>query len=187
MVGIVTATKLEASVIIQTLNLKKTSSKPFVVYENSNFCLIISNIGILNASIATTFLLTNKKIKKIVNFGVAGSSIENSCIGEIYEIEKVYYESAKIATFSLNHFKTAPLKSQNHPATKSKKQMLFDMEGFGYFVASKKFLEKESIFLLKMVSDFLDIEGFDKNLISKKLQESNCILRDYFQKISAKI
>ena len=68
MVGIVVAYFKEAKPLIDCFNLKKTNDK-FSIYENGQISLIISNQGKINSAIATTYLLSTRKISHIINFG----------------------------------------------------------------------------------------------------------------------
>ena len=94
-IGIIVADENEIFEFPHFMKLKK-------IYKNSQFevkkykfnkktiFLIHSGIGLINAAIATQYLIDNFKVRKIWNYGAVGSSIKN----EIFDIvipKKFYY------------------------------------------------------------------------------------------------
>jgi nucleoside phosphorylase len=149
---IVTALKSEAQPIIDHLNLQKDSNN---IYKNSDTKLIISGIGKLNSAIATTNLLSTNILADddmILNFGMCGSSYHE--VGTLLNINKIIDRCSD---------KVVHLKEQNgitiscyDKAQKDLKDQTLDMESFGFYQASKKFIKVENIKIIKIVSDKID-------------------------------
>ncbi len=169
---ILTALKAEATPLIEYFKLKKEQHKPFSIYQNRDITLIISGIGNINASIASTYLLTKFKLSnddKIYNIGVCGSKSSKHSIGDIYTIKKIVDQStnkvvhlpiiSNIENENITTFATA----QN--STNRLKTNLVDMESFGFYSSAKIFLAKENIIIIKIVSDKIDDTILDKNII----------------------
>ncbi|RKW24328.1 5'-methylthioadenosine/adenosylhomocysteine nucleosidase, partial [Candidatus Gracilibacteria bacterium] len=80
--AIITAMKEEAELIIKKFNLKETKSlKNIKIFEGTrsgddgeeNLVLVLGGIGKIQAAIATTYLLENYSVDKIINIGIAGN------------------------------------------------------------------------------------------------------------------
>jgi len=146
----------EAKVLIEHLNLKRVNDKKFKIYYSDDIYLIISGIGSLNSSIATTYLLTKYKAKEddeVLNLGICGSTFECK-YGDIFSVRQVIdYESKVI--FKLDGEKK--LTTFNTPQNEKKvKNSLIDMEGFGFTKSARIF--SKNVKILKVVSDFCDDE-----------------------------
>jgi len=92
MIGIVTAMKKEANLIIEKFNLKQSETlKNILIYSNKDIILILSWIGKIQASIWTTFLLQNFPITKLINIGIAGNTLldKDAKVWDIFLINKV--------------------------------------------------------------------------------------------------
>jgi len=80
--AIITAMKEEAEIIIKKFDLKKTNKlKNIKIFEGKrvgdeweeNIILVLAWIGKIQASIATTYLLENYSVDKIINIWIAGN------------------------------------------------------------------------------------------------------------------
>lgn len=154
MTYIVTALKSEALPIIDFFNLLKNDDLKFKIFVNDKITIIISGIGKINSAIATTYLSPQPN-DKIINIGICGGT--NHKIGEIFQIKKIIDKSSNkvvhiknIANLNATTITCCDL-PQNDP--KKFKNTLIDMESFGFYEASCKFVEKENIQLIKIVSD----------------------------------
>jgi nucleoside phosphorylase len=145
---IVTALQSEANPIIEFLNLTKTADKTFPIYTNKDTTLIVSGIGKIQSAIAVTYL---KPSKKIINIGICGSNFSD--IKTLHSIKKIIDKSSQkvIHVSDMGETLTCVDTPQNNP--NEFKNTLIDMESFGFFQASKKFVDKENIELYKIVSD----------------------------------
>ncbi len=187
MIFILTALKAEAMPIVDYWHLKKKQSTPFTSFTNGNITLIISGIGNINASIATTHFLTkykNSNRDKIYNIGVCGSKKSNDDIGELYTIKKIVdHSSNKVIHLNNNsNIKQESITTFSTPQNSFNKLKtnLVDMESFGFYSSSKLFLPKENIYIIKIVSDKIDDTILDKNiiysLIENKIKEVESLL-----------
>jgi nucleoside phosphorylase len=125
-------------------------------------------------------------ISKVINIGIAGSNDKSLEIGKLFIANKIYdfcsnsiyYLQPKITTA----LPFATILSSQEPVTKlpkNSKAKLVDMESYGICKASTKFLTKDNIIILKVVSDYLD------NTILSKISIKNIMSQytDTFIKI----
>ena len=148
MTYIVTALKSEAKPIIEFLNLTQKEDKNFPIFTNQDTTLIVSGMGKINSAIAVTYM---KPTKKIINIGICGSYFHK--IGTLCKIKKIIDKSSEKVIHINKEGETlicvdTPQKNQNEF-----KNRLVDMESFGFYQASQKFVKKEHIELYKIVSD----------------------------------
>ena len=170
MTGIVCAYLKEAKPLIKYFNLKKINDK-FQIYENENISLIISDRGSLNSAIATTYLLSTRKINHIINFGIAGSSEYK--IGEIFLINKI--NENLFPDILISHpFRESEIICFDEVVTEGEYKLV-DMESEGFFKAAIKFLKAHQIHLIKIVSDnlvcFRPTDEFMNELIAPHLEK----------------
>ncbi len=159
MIYIVTALASEAKPLIDFFTLQKSDDPYFSIFKNDSIMLIISGMGKLNSTTATTYLLTVNKIKPahIINIGISGSANPNHHIGECFLIRKIIdHASHKVIHLNPKAFLDATtitcFDTPQNDITKLK-NTLVDMESFGFYQSSQKFLNKEQITLFKIVSD----------------------------------
>jgi len=170
MIGIVCAYLKEAKPLIKYFNLKKINDK-FQIYENEKISLIISDRGSLNSAIATTYLLSTRKINHIINFGIAGSSEYK--IGEIFLVNKI--NENLFPDILISHpFRESEIKCFDEVVTEGNYKLV-DMESEGFFKAAIKFLKAHKIHLIKIVSDnlvcFRPTDEFMNELIAPHLEK----------------
>jgi nucleoside phosphorylase len=177
LIYIITALKAEATPLIGHLKLEKIRSKPFEIYSNQNIILIISGIGNINIAIATTYLLSTfqtAKSDKIYNIGICGSKSTNNDIGELYTIKKIVNQSTNKVVHITNNSDTREESITTTPIAQNSshkiKTNLVDMESFGFYSSAKLFLPKESIMIIKIVSDKVDDTILGKNIIYSLLE-----------------
>lgn len=192
MTGIVMATRLEAEPFFKNLDLKKISDIPMPVYKNKNLVLIISGIGKANAAIATTYIINEYKLSKIVNIGAAGSTTSTFTVGQILHIDRVIeYDRPHLLNKKeriiepdlYDGFPTASLATQDIPVTSSddRKKIslladLVDMEGAAVIQACRKF--KKAVYLFKIVTD--NPEQRSDTEIIRNVKETRTVLFDFF-------
>jgi len=165
MVYIVVALRVEANIFIKMLNLEKLSSKPFSIYKNQKMLIIVSGIGSINSSIATSYLLSNHPTpKKIINFGIAASG-SNIKIGEIKRVKKIVdLCSNKIYHLSCGDASISTSQKEIDNPNRIKTD-LADMESSGFYLAAKRFIDERKIEIYKIVSDHFEPNLVDKNSI----------------------
>jgi len=163
----------EASPVIDKLGLEPVGTKPFAVYLNKDFALIVSNIGKINAAAATTYGIARFNPEVIYNIGLAGSINYDMHYGDIIAVQKVYQhdsylpfdderfayfsEAVELATKAWN-LKTGTLATGDSFVDNSelKKKIaesaqLVDMEG--HAVARVALLHDVPLHMYKIISD----------------------------------
>jgi len=166
---IVSAFYKEVSFLIKHYNLKKENA-PFEMFKNNEIIVIISGIGKINSSIATTYALTKYPIKFAINFGLAGSSKYQ--VGEIFLINKINSNLYPDILY-FHPFKESSIICADEVKTNGEFELV-DMESEGFFKSATKFLSLENIFIIKVVSDnlvcFRPDDTFLNNLFSPHLR-----------------
>ena len=195
----VIALRVEAKLLLDLYKLKKyvSKNKSFNIYNNinSNIWLIISGIGNINASKAVKRLFNEspKSKKNIwINIGMAGSN--NYKIGDIFSIKKITYRNKPLYTSSLlnNIIPATEAKSVNKIESKfRKKNIVYEMESYGFVREVEKFCFRELICVVKIVSDnkknapinFVKNTNYYFNYHIKKIKR----IIDGYEKISDKL
>ncbi len=163
---IVCAIFSEAKALIEFYGLKLTAKKPFNIFENDDIALIISNIGKINAAVATAYIAALKKPDKIINIGICASVGKNRQIGSLYKIRSVIETSSGKKAVVSNEGEVLycfdkPVENKNKP----KENILIDMESYGFYAAASKFVKKENIKIYKIISDYLEISHIDSKFV----------------------
>lgn len=187
MIYIVSALYAEASPFIHALSLKKELQHPaFQVFSNESVKVILSNTGMISSAIATTYLLTSNPPKDtdiICNLGCCASYETTTPIGSLYLCHEVtntvtdftYYpdmiyehDLAEARLFTVSRKNEIPsqitLENSNIVSTDT---TLIDMEGAGFYESARIFFPPHRIFLLKLVSDYLN----DSMTSSQQIEE----------------
>jgi nucleoside phosphorylase len=167
LVGMVMATMLEATSMIEKASLAKIADQPFPLYQGEDLVLVISGVGKTNAAMATTYCCLKYSPFWICNLGAAGATDYLYQPGEIYHIVKVIeYDRPHLRSDSprihlpyiLPGFKTATLATQDRPVMdqEARKELapladLVDMEAAAVIQACRKFATPCVVF--KFVSD----------------------------------
>jgi len=165
--GLIMATVFEADPFIKGLSLEKTLKKPFAVYENKKFTLVICGIGKVNAAMATTYCCFNYKPEVIINLGAAGAADKIHLLGENYHINNVVeFDRPSFKTGNpssvrpniLKGFNKASIATQDKAVLDEKERKnvstasnLVDMEAAAVVQVCKKF--KTACYIFKFVSD----------------------------------
>lgn len=177
---IVCAIFSEAKALIEKFDLKQTEKKPFLIYENDTISLIISGMGKINSAIATTYIAKDKKIESITNIGICASNDITKKIGSLCHIRSIV-EAATGKKTVLNTEGEVLYTFDDVVQNKKdlKRDILIDMEGYGFYKASKNLTKKENIKIYKIISDHLDTfyitNDFIYELVKKCINESNLI------------
>jgi hypothetical protein len=146
-------------------------------YESDTIALIIAGMGAHNTLIATTYLLTKYPTDKILNIGIAGSTDKSLPIGSWYRINQIYHEKSQKYFYPdmiyQSELEESSLATVDRPLNKSDSiaeqipTQLVDMEASHFFEAASRFLTNERIFVLKMVSDYLDPTSVNPDKITR--------------------
>lgn len=163
MILIHTALLCEAQSFIEYYKLKKTNSTP-KIYQNENILVVISNVGAQNTFVALDYIFTNYSIKKAFNIGIAGCNDPSISIGSLY-----------CTNHTLKEINSLPLITSDTVVTNSneKKTTLYDMEAKYFYEKSINHLQKNSIFIFKIVSDHLSEKRLSKDFIKSLITKQN--------------
>lgn len=156
MLYIVTALKSEAQAFVERYDLTKTSSEGYAIFENDDFRVIVSGVGVESARKAATFLLKNFTPSNediFINVGICGANKRHKIgallnIGSIIYKDKIYMINKAVHTITCVD---AEISSDNYN--------IVDMESFGFHKALK---ERQNHFIFKVVSD-----NFEPNKVTK--------------------
>ena len=164
---ILMASMLEAKPFVMGMSLHPIEKRPFFIFNNDPFRLVISGVGKANAAMAATYCCQKYQPACIINLGAAGSSDYSRQLGEIVQISKVI-EPDRIDIITrktplykphvLKGFKKATLSTADKPVIDpahrreiSKLAHLMDMEGAAVVQACRLFDTRCHLF--KFVSD----------------------------------
>lgn len=148
--AIITAHHAEAKPIIKYLGLKKTQEN---TYSNEQYILMISGQGIIFAASSIGKLFAqNSDIYALLNFGVAGGHDAISTFTLIDSIS--FFDKKDYVPAPFRHsFKKQHLETKLQASTDYKKDIIFDMEGWGIYQAARHYLDKDYLFFAKVISD----------------------------------
>jgi len=178
LIGLLIATLLEAQPFIEKLLLKEYEKKPFEVYGNEHFVLIISGIGKANAAMSCAYLLLRYAPDCVCNLGAAGAADRSVPLKAICQISKIIEPDRPVlgsGTFHehipdlLEGFPFASLATQDKPSVTSAergqlalKAQLADMEGASVVQTCRRF--GTDCYVFKFVSDTPDDHCIVKNI-----------------------
>lgn len=184
MLYIVCALYEEAKIIIEKYNLKNINDKNFRIYESNGIRLIISGIGKINSAIATTYFLNTFNFTYndiILNIGYVGTNNREYNIGDRFLINNIF-DVATNKNFYLDMIYKINIREES-VATVDKiliqnvesDYKLFDMEASAFYFSCNKFIKRDNIFVVKIISDYIFDEDkqIDTNTLSCTI--SDCI------------
>lgn len=162
MILIHTALKHEAKPIIEYFKLQCIQTKPYKLYLKNDIILAVCGIGAQN-TLHLKSVFQNYKIKKAINVGIAGCRDKTKKIGSIFTCKQ------KISDFefeSLTSVDEALFSDENLKTT------LVDMEAETFLHLSQNFLDEDDIYILKIVSDYLDTTIPKKEFVWKIIEKN---------------
>lgn len=151
MLYIVTALKSEAQAFVEKYSLTKTSSDGYTIFENENFRVIVSGVGVESAKKAATFLLkkfSHSSEDRFINVGICGAN-KRYKIGALLNIGSIIYRGTN---YTINRNSLHSITCANEEISKDQYEIV-DMESFGFYEALK---EKQNCFVFKVVSDHFE-------------------------------
>lgn len=177
MLYIVAALSAEARPIIERYKLKRIYTLPFTMFQNSEIKLIISGMGLDNAMMATTALLshyTPTQNDLLVNIGICAAP-ENFKIGNPLVIHQIHYEQhSYFPDILFEHpFYESDIITLDAPSDTNFLTAV-DMESYGVYKAAARFLKAHQILFFKIVSDSFEPQSVTKELalelVSKNIE-----------------
>ncbi|SHG95605.1 5'-methylthioadenosine/S-adenosylhomocysteine nucleosidase family protein [Tepidibacter thalassicus] len=182
MIFICTSMYYEAYPFIKKLNLKKDcNSRKFQIFKNENVILLITGVGKIKATIAVTYLFSKYKPKNsdlFINIGVCGAKNKNTSIGSVFLCNKIIESDTKKTFYPdiiFKHpFKEASIETCSLVVDNNNikfEGQLLDMESSGIYQAATVFLQTHQIFFIKIVSDHLNTENLNQNIVLKLIED----------------
>ncbi len=203
MLYISTALYLEAQPFITIYSLKQLHEHTkFQVFANDNVCLIITGVGQLKASIAITYLLSNRTIGPhdlFLNFGICGSMDSSIPIGSSYIFHKLKDYSTKRdlypdmllkLPFCEASLETCPLPVGSEIEPSTILETFVDMEAYATMYAVTYYMQPHQVLFLKVVSDYPTIKkksAIDKVALQQKLTQTAQKVITYFNGLSSEL
>jgi len=160
MLYIVTALKSEAQAFVDKYIFKKIFLSGFTVYKNDTITLIVSGVGIANATQATQTLINYFDITDddiYLNVGICGAS-KKYALGELIEIGVVMIDEKSI---NLPNEKLPVLTCVEEEIT-SYIYDIVDMESYGFYDAVIHSPAIKNYHIVKVVSDHFEPEKITK-------------------------
>lgn len=145
--------------------LKDMSCRSFQLFKNEDIILIISGVGIINSSAATSFMLTKfdagpKDI--FINIGICGSKYKSIAVGSCVLCNKIVYKASDKVFYADMLYKHPFIEGslETHSKIVCDTNLIqsdfVDMEGAAAFRSALFFLPIQNIFCIKIVSDYID-------------------------------
>lgn len=156
---------IEAKPLIEHFNLKQYDTKPFKIFKNDEFVLIVSGLGKENTQKALEIVFEKYKIQNVFNVGTAGCSDKSIPLHSLFCTNRndTILEYLPCTTVD------TPQKYCDDET------MLYDMEAQYFLQASQQHLDEQNIYVLKIVSDHCDDSVFKKeivyNMVKKNIQK----------------
>lgn len=182
MLYIVVALHCEAKPLIREFELKRdNSARFFEIYKRNDKMMVISGIGKMKSAIATAHILSMVEPENntaVVNIGTCGSVIDKLSIGTPVLVNKIrdaetgkeYYPDMVLPHISIEQ---GSLETHNRIITHEDMRQMhnkngayseyIDMEASGFFQAAERFVGPHQIYVVKVISDFLEGDLPDKD------------------------
>lgn len=155
---IVTALPAESRPFLDALRLRQSRSRHLRLYASSDYMLIETGVGKLNAAAQTAATLqVSQDIGCVINIGIGGGAFEYATTLIAHHI-KDRATGAQWYPHVPNHehvrqFRSTSIITVDTPDTLYKQNTVFDMEASGIYTAASRYLPTSSIHSLKIISD----------------------------------
>ncbi len=157
-----TALFAEAKSIIEFFKLQCLQKKPYKIYAKNDILLIVSGMGKKN-TLNIKDIFENYDIKRVINIGIAG------CKDTTIEIGSLFCTNHELKDIEFASLTTVD-KALKNP--ESLDTMLVDMEAEAFLHVSKQYLHVKDIYVLKIVSDHLNITIPTKEFVWKIIKKN---------------
>ncbi len=162
------ATRMEAEHVLaeKSFGYRQICAEPFRVWRNDKNIIIVTGIGLVNASLGFAWAVRKYKFDDALNIGAVGATITDkdrgpseSIMGKVYKISKVVcLEPYNEKVFKLGRSGKALVTSSRPVSTREERiyagkfAPLVDMEGYAFARAAE--IYSKNISMVKMVTDF---------------------------------
>ena len=160
MLYIVSALKSEAQAFVDKYKLTKSKLSNFTLFSNTQMMLIVSGVGVNNATRATQTLINHYDITDddiYLNIGICGASPKYA-IGQLLEIGSIVYNTKKT---SLNKNSQTIIHCLDEEMRENTYEIV-DMESFGFYDAVIHSPAIKNFHILKVVSDHFEPQKVTK-------------------------
>src|SRR3712207_3483535 len=182
----------EAKPFLERWKCKKQNQYiKYQVFEAENICCVITGVGTMKMAIHGTHFLSSRKLKEediFCNIGVAGTKQKTFQTGELYAVYKIHAKESGRDFYPevlyRQNFKEASLESFSKIVGKEEaiQEDLVDMEGAAFFETMTFFTKRRQIFLWKCVSDFLEGERVQPEvLLEKHVEKLEAFFKSFIQ------
>jgi len=203
MIYVVTALHCEAMPFIREYELKRDdSARFFEVYRNANTMLIVSGIGKMKAAIATAHILSRVEPEEdsaVINIGTCGSILKELPVGTPILISKIRDEESGREYYPdmlLPDIAVAQGSLVTHNAVISRSDIekynkevgypeYIDMEASGFFQAAERFVGPHQIYVIKVISDYLEGIWLEKEYITDCMEKALPGIKNVLEHVSA--
>jgi len=169
---------IEAAPVIEYFRLKKDMDiHEFSVYRNSDIALIVSGVGKIKSAVASAYLYSIYGLDSdniMLNIGFCGAGSPRYSPGTLILMNKITdMDTGKDYYPDVFYGKNLPKESLccfsrpvgRNDTMKNDDSFFCDMESAGFMEAAKKFVYAHNIAVLKIISDYLEPEKLDKELL----------------------
>jgi len=157
-----TALFVEAKSLIEYFKMQCLQKKPYRVYKKEHILLIVSGMGEKN-TLHVEGMFESFEIGRAINIGIAGCKDESIEVGSLFCVNR-----------KLDNIEYANITSVSKPLNDKKKlkTTLVDMESKTFLNVCKNRLGAKSVFVFKIVSDYLDTTIPKKEFVEELIKKS---------------
>lgn len=194
--GIVVAMDIEAAPIIRDHNLSRDVVHGLNFYSMPDLVIIISGVGIINATLATYILVNELKCANVINYGVAGFTGNLYHQQSVFSISKIYKRDVNFTALGYEpyHFPDKPsfiqLKTDTRlpvldcytsdefigPQSIVPNNVLVDMEGYCVATVCERYSVPCMIY--KSISDYTS-DSDTQGQIDARMSDAIMIINDF--------
>ena len=157
-----TALFSEAKPLIEHFKMQCLQKRPYRIYTKKHLLLIVSGIG-KKKTLHVEDIFRSFKIDRAINMGIAGCKDMNIEIGSLFCVNQKLCDIAYADITCVSK----PFSDKDRLET-----TLVDMESKTFLEVCEKELDIKSIFVFKIVSDYLDTTIPKKEFVEKLIKDS---------------
>lgn len=171
-----TTWECESALKDKNYGFKKICEAPFEVWRNRSKIVVITGIGLVNASVAFAWAVRKFKFENALNVGAVGLAISKNMpkkieLGKCYKISKVnclepyndnVYKLGRVGKTLVSA--SRPISTIEERTYAGKFGELIDMEGYALARSADIFSKKIS--MIKMLTDFSDKCDIHANILA---------------------
>ncbi|MEA3372134.1 MAG: hypothetical protein U9Q62_00445 [Campylobacterota bacterium] len=185
MTYLITALYAEAKPLLEHWSFKRDKSLPCRLYRNDEMCLLVTQMGMENATKSVQALmqyLPPQKNDILINIGLCAAP-GTYPVGRALQVNNLHYEDAilELPIQKIN-IPTISLRTVTSPASTLQDNAV-DMEAYAIYKAAKSHFSLSHIAFLKIVSDHFEPEKVDKERAIISIKENIPKLEEVIESI----